>query len=44
LRKEVEHRVKKRNVLHTITGSIGDILRGNCTLKQAIEGKIEERL
>jgi hypothetical protein len=45
---EVLHRVKEeRNILHTIKRRkadwIGHILRRNCLLKQAIEGKLEGR-
>ena len=44
--KEVIHRVKEdRNLLHTIKRRkakwIGHILRRNCRVKRAIEGKIE---
>jgi hypothetical protein len=46
---EVLHRVKEeRNVLHTIkrrqANWIGSILRRNCLLKHAIEGKLEGRI
>jgi hypothetical protein len=45
---EVLHRVKEeRNILHTTNGRkadwIGHILRRNCLLKHAIEGKLEGR-
>ena len=47
--KEVLHRVKEeRNILHTIkrrkANWTGHILRTNCLLKHAIEGKIEGRI
>jgi hypothetical protein len=48
---EVLHRVKEeRNILHTIKRRkanwiwIGHILRRNCLLRHAIEGKLEERI
>ena len=42
--REVLHRVKEdRNILHTIkrrgVNGIGHIIRGNCFLKQVIDGK-----
>jgi hypothetical protein len=43
---EVIYIVKERNILHTVKGEanwIGHILRGNCLLKQVIEGNIERR-
>jgi hypothetical protein len=49
VRNEVLHRVKEeRNILHTIkrrkANWIGHILRRNCLLKHAIEGKLEGRI
>jgi hypothetical protein len=45
---EVLHRVKERNILHTIkrrkSNWIGHILRRNCLLKHVIEGKLEGRI
>jgi hypothetical protein len=45
---EVLHRVKERNIVHTIkrrkANWIGHILRRNCLLKQVIEGKLERRI
>jgi hypothetical protein len=45
---EVLHRVKERNIVHTIkrrkANWIGDILRRNCVLKHVIEGNIEGRI
>jgi hypothetical protein len=46
---EVLQRVKEeRNILHTIKGRkanwIGHLLRRNCLLKHAIEGKLEGRI
>jgi hypothetical protein len=46
---EVLHRVKEeRNIVHTIkrrkANWIGHILRRNCLLKHAIEGKLEGRI
>ena len=39
---------EERNILHTVkrrkANWIGHILRGNCFLKQVIEGKIEGRI
>jgi hypothetical protein len=44
---EVLHRLKERNILHTIkrrkANWIGHMLRGNCLLKHVIEGKTEGR-
>jgi hypothetical protein len=49
VKNEVLHRVKEdRNILHTIkrrkANWIGYILRRNCLLKHAIEGKLEGRI
>jgi hypothetical protein len=48
VRNEVLHRVKERNIVHTIkrrkANWIGHILRKNCLLKQVIEGKLEGRI
>jgi hypothetical protein len=45
---EVLHRVKERNIVHTIkrrkANWIGHILRRNCLLKHVIEGKLEGRI
>jgi hypothetical protein len=48
INEEVLLRVKEqRNILHEISGRkanwIGHILRRNCLLKQAVEGKIKGR-